>query len=72
VIDFFAPADYYICNIDSLCWRISDSKTISGRIRKCARLVAVAPARKKLPGKKPKRKPRKRNKQSQPELKTNQ
>jgi len=40
-----------------------DSKTISGRIRKCARLVAVAPAGKKLPGKKrPKRKPRKRNK----------
>jgi hypothetical protein len=63
VIDFFAPADYYICIMDSPCWRILDSKTISGRIRKCARLVAVAPARKKLPRKKrPKRKQRKRNK----------
>ena len=69
VIDFFAPADYYICNIDSLCWRILDSKTISGRIRKCAIRVAVAQKRKKQPKRKrAKRKLGKRNNQSLPIL----
>jgi hypothetical protein len=68
VIDFFAPADYYICNIDSLSWRIWDSKTISGRIRKCARLVAVAPARKKQRRKRPKRKPRRKRNSLSPQV----